>query len=339
MASSIFVIFTSSLAIGLVSLKRTAYHPEPFDDKSILKGSGLFDKKTQDNKNYLQLNTWNFMDFTFSDFQWIFEGVWTNGKIEKVRKDINPHTISDKVIKASWLKKVQGSDRFIKFIKKFKWSYEPELPNNAVDVQDSRYIDSGYIHDFSDQKNYPNHLKSISLIKNDGELKQALRLEDQDREKYLKYFRSLEDYFYWYKKEKLSDEELSKKYLPWTDTFNFDTVNSKMDFKNYDYLFVKDLRSSYGDGNVGIGDLSKGIKIHSYKIEPENHKLKIMFWYDEEVRGCHNCMADDAWDHSWTWKRLSSMLIPIEKNKISEFNMNNWNLDIEGYEYIPYGRW
>ncbi|PAK20902.1 hypothetical protein CJJ23_04815, partial [Mycoplasmopsis agassizii] len=97
-----------------------------------------------------------------------------------------------------------------------------------------------------------------------------------------------------------------------------------MDFQNYDYLFVKDLRSTYGDGRLGIGDLSKGIKIKYFKIEPESHKLKIMFSYEEEVDPCPNCLLDELSEHYWSWKRLSSMLIPIEKNKISEFNMNDW---------------
>ncbi|WP_143823650.1 hypothetical protein, partial [Mycoplasmopsis agassizii] len=321
MSSSTFVTTTTAL---IACVPKTGPYA-PFDNKSILNGSGLFEKTTEDNKSYLQLNTWNFMDFTFSDFQWIFEGIWTNGKIEKARKDINPHAVSGRVIEASWLEQVQGSDRFLKFVKKFMWQYEQELPNNTVDVEDSRYIDSGYIHDFKEQTNYPNHLKSISLIKNEKELKQALRLDDQTREKYLKYFKALEEHFYSLLRDrKITQDELSKKYLPWTDTFNFDSIKTKMDFKKYNYLFVKDLRSTLGDGNAGIADLNKGIKIKSYKIEHESQKLNIIFSYDKEVYPCHNCPLDDALDHSWSWKRLSSMLIPIEKNKISEFNMNDW---------------
>ncbi|PAK21339.1 hypothetical protein CJJ23_02790 [Mycoplasmopsis agassizii] len=298
----------------------------PFNDKSILKGSGLFVKTTIDNKNYLQLNTWNFMDFTFSDFQWIIENDWKNKKLDKTDKDRDSYNWYPVEINNSYISKWET------FIKKWNWEYEPKF------VADSSNQYEDFIKYFSEQKPYPNHLKSVSLVKNEGELKQALRLEDQDREKYLKYFIALEDYLYWYKTEKLSDEELSKKYFPWTETFNFDAINSKMDFEKYDYLFVKDLRSTYGDGNVGIGDLSKGIKINSYKIEPESHKFTIEFLYDDEVDPCPNCPLDEQLNHYWSWKRLSSMLIPIEKNKISEFNMNDWNLHIRGYSYIPYGR-
>ncbi|PAK20901.1 hypothetical protein CJJ23_04810 [Mycoplasmopsis agassizii] len=130
------------------------------------------------------------MNFTFSDFQWIFEGIWVNAKIEKRIKNFHPHISSDKVIKDD---RISGSD---KFTKKWLWKYEPELPNATVDLPDSKYVDSGYIHDFSEQKNYPNNLKSISLLKNERELKQALRLDDQTREKYLKYFKALEEYFH-----------------------------------------------------------------------------------------------------------------------------------------------
>ncbi|SMC17629.1 hypothetical protein [Mycoplasmopsis agassizii] len=273
------------------------------------------------------------MNFTFSDFQWIFEDIWANAKMDTTVKDRFPFSPSDKVIIGD---RFFGKDRFIK---KWLWQYEPELPNVTVNLPDSKYVDSGYIHNFSEQKNYPNNLKSISLIKNQRDLKQALRLDDQSREKYLKYFKGQEEYFHpSLKNRKVSEEELSKKYFPWTDTFNFDTINSKMDFENYDYLFVKDLRSTYGDGTLGIGDLSKGIKIKYFEIEPESHKLTILFTYEEEVNPCENCLLDELAEHYWSWKRLSSMLVPIEKNKISEFNMNDWDLEILGYFYIPHGR-
>ncbi|WP_371246283.1 hypothetical protein ACA758_04525 [Mycoplasmopsis agassizii] len=179
-------------------------------------------------------------------------------------------------------------------------------------------------------------------MRNQTELKQALWLEESDKEKYLKYFKMLEKTAHYSLNNKpLSDQELSKKYFPWTDSFNFKTINSKMDFEKNNYLFIKDLRATNIYTGKGIGNLSKGIKIHSYKVEPDNKKVSITFSYDKEIDPCPKCLIPESVYSSnaaseWYWKRLSSMFIPIEKNKLNDFNMNDWKIEISFWNPIVY---
>ncbi|WP_371246284.1 hypothetical protein ACA758_04530 [Mycoplasmopsis agassizii] len=62
-----------------------------YNNRGILKGSALYERMTSDNKQYLQINTWNYMDFTFSDFQWIWKDSWKNKKLDKTEKDKNSY--------------------------------------------------------------------------------------------------------------------------------------------------------------------------------------------------------------------------------------------------------
>ncbi|PAF54989.1 hypothetical protein [Mycoplasmopsis agassizii] len=304
--------------------------PSKYNNRGILKGSVLYERMTSDNKQYLQINTWNYRDFTFSDFQWIWKDSWKNKKLDKTEKDKNSYYWYPVEFDGSY--KLRSE----KFIKKWNWEYEPKFVINS----NNQYED--FLKPFSEQKPYPNHLKSISLVRNETELKQALRLEENDKEKYLKYFKMLEKTAYYSLNNKpLSDQELSKKYFPWTDSFNFKTINSKMDFEKNNYLFIKDLRATNIYTGKGIGNLSKGIKIHSYKVEPDNKKVSITFSYDKEIDPCPKCPIPESVYSSnaaseWYWKRLSSMFIPIEKNKLNDFNMNDWKIEISFWSPVVY---
>ncbi|WP_371246291.1 hypothetical protein ACA758_04575 [Mycoplasmopsis agassizii] len=314
-----FVVVPVSVTSVIATISCTTIKDDNKDQQKIQEAANIFDKLTDDNRPYLQINTWNYMDYTFSDFYWTFEGFWKNNN-----NDSKNQSPDDKLYPA-----VKSDDdlRADRFVKKRDWDY-----GTRDSIENHGFI----FRNFSEQKDYPSYLKSISLVRNQDELKQALRLDQKGKEKYLQYYKKLESTRY-NDNPNLSDQKLEGKYSPWSNDFNFDTINAKFDFKKNDYIFLKDLRSAFGNDSLGIVDLNKGIKIGSYKIDADSKKLEINFSYDEETQHCHNCDLDDMF-HTWDWKRLSSMFIPMEKGKINNFDMNDWQLKLKGYYYIPFDK-
>ncbi|PAK20898.1 hypothetical protein CJJ23_04795 [Mycoplasmopsis agassizii] len=314
---------TLSLGFLITAVACTTENPEPPEKPKKLdpvkipeieKGAALFEKSTTDNKPYLQLNTWSYLKFTFSDFYWVFENYWienSNGRFVEPRP-YHYNEEEDSKISVG------------RFLKKDGWNYE-SLPS-FTGLHDSGET-AKRLRNFSEQNSYPNYLKSISLVKNEAELKKALRLNDDDQNKYLSYFKAIENENQKKNKTDLSNEKILEKYLPWSKTLNLDTIKKNMDFSNYDYLFVKDLYSLKGGPHDNIADLSKGVNIDSYGFDLNTKTLKIKFGFDSEIDPCLDCPVNLI-EYTGLWKRLNSMFIPIAKNSINSFDMNEWNLEL-----------
>ncbi|PAK20900.1 hypothetical protein CJJ23_04805 [Mycoplasmopsis agassizii] len=302
-------------------------YPEPTIFPKIEKGAAIFEKSTQDDQPYLQISTWNYKWFTFSDFYWVFE----NHLNENWYLDKSKIFYDEKEKKWSYARdkssnNSNGSKNFAgRFLIKEYWRYGDSM-QKIINNNYGFYWSENIVRTFSEQKPSPDHLKSISLVKNEKDLKTSLRLNQEDQSKYLNYFKILlEDP----NKTPPSDEELLREFTPWSDTFNFTTIKSKLDFANYDYLFAKDLYSlNTRTINYEIADLNGGVNINSYNIDPENKTLKINLGFDFEKQTCYGICAS-TYEYRYEWNRLNSMFIPIKKNSIDSFDMNQWNLDLE----------
>ncbi|WP_371246285.1 hypothetical protein ACA758_04535 [Mycoplasmopsis agassizii] len=304
-------------------------YPEPTIFPMIEKGAGVFEKSTQDDQPYLQISTWNYKRFTFSDFYWVFEDHFNENRYSdksKIFYDEKEKEWSYAYDKSS--NNSNDSKNFAgRFLTKEYWEYGNSL--NEEFHTDHGFFRDRVVRNFSEQKLYPDHLKSISLVKNEKDLKTVLRLNQEDQGKYLNYFREIVGGHYNKHKTPPSEEELLKLFTPWSETFNFNTIKSKLDFANYDYLFAKDLNSlNTRTINYKIADLNRGVNINSYNIDPENKTLKINLGFDFEKQICYGFCAQ-TYEYRYGWNRLNSMFIPIKKNSIDSFDMNRWNLDLE----------
>ncbi|WP_371246287.1 hypothetical protein ACA758_04545 [Mycoplasmopsis agassizii] len=291
--------------------------------------SRIFEMIAYNKKPYLKLSTWNYKHFTFSDFYWLFP-TYIVGKKFPDKSQIYHNAKNPGWFIREWIKSPEpkNSEPYSKrFSLKHNWIYGKWLDETSIAWPG--FDPELMVWDFSDQKSYPDYLKSISLLKNERDLKKALRLDDEDQNKYLNYFKRIhaDNWYVNNPRLNISDEELLKKYTPWSDNFNFDSIKSKLDFDNYDYLFAKDLYAF--PYNFEGDDWNRGINIMNYDVEPESKtlKLNLVIEFDTSCKGNY-CVN---YSYKRGWNRLNSLLIPIKKNSIQSFNMNDWNLEIVTY--------
>ncbi|WP_371246098.1 hypothetical protein ACA758_03375 [Mycoplasmopsis agassizii] len=170
--------------------------------------------------------------------------------------------------------------------------------------------------DFLIQKGYPNYLKSISLVTDQESLKKQLRLNDEDQKKHNTYLERIEG-------KTLTTAELAK-LKPWSESFNQQTIESKLTLKNHDYLFVKDLWEYFSPTAIRVSRVEAGIELLDYRIDIENKTIKMKAGFVAE-KFCSNCGHNARAVYAYPPK-TTSFLIPVEKGKITDFNMNEWNI-------------
>ncbi|WP_143823390.1 hypothetical protein [Mycoplasmopsis agassizii] len=307
----------------------TPVEPEP---KRIKEATGIFEKRTIYNKPYIKLTTIGYNRFTFSNWYWSY---WNNFyqhnefyEIKDIWEKEGKTFPEEDVIRYFYSAGLSG--KFVaKVAKKDQWEYES---NKAYNARNGVKYDKAFIEDFSIQKSFPSYQKSISLVKNESDLKKELRLEEDDQKVYENY---LERY---YKKvtdsEKLTNFDY-KKFLPFSDSFNLETIKSKLDFEKYDYIFLKDFWSFlytnvyFETMHSGVWELDGGIELGDFKIDPKEKKIKIGLYIppkksNEKPRKVPDRLpAADIWNED---PRLNSFLVPIEKGKIDTFDLNDYNL-------------
>ncbi|PAK20998.1 hypothetical protein CJJ23_04290 [Mycoplasmopsis agassizii] len=318
------LMITSVISISTISLTLASCSQHVF----LKKGAAIYSKETEIGKKpYVQINLYGYPYFTFSNWYPAFYDeetfhlrkvkTWTKEEIEKTNGIQNSGTKNN----VDTNDKTENKNKWGYFIRKYKWTYKnSEIYNMLNEKQRDEIFALG----LSEQKNEPSSQKYISLIKNSTELKSSLRLEENDQNEYREYFKKLlsEDEV---KKNKDSTNYIKNKFEPWSTTFNFETINNKLDFDKYDYLFVKDESVFFKNGDEIEIWLSGGIQLRDYKINLDQKKIYLGYdiapsapkKYGKKTLGFYlNSLPD----------RLNSFFIPIEKNKLTQFVIDDWTL-------------
>ncbi|PAF55455.1 hypothetical protein [Mycoplasmopsis agassizii] len=253
--------------------------------------AAIYSKKTSNNQEYVQLNIVGYNRyFSFSDWYWSYQRYG-----EDDTNDPNQY--------------------FNNVVKKNKWEYDNKKIHeiSLEGIGSSNWVE---FNDFDSQKNFPNYLKTVSLISSQENLKKQLRLTADEENKYKNYLERV-------KKKTLTNDEI-KALMPWSDSFNEKSINSKLNLEKFDYIFLKDLWRYIESPMIQVSRVDAGIEIIDYIVNLENKTIKIKTYIVPEKFQTSGVVNQGI---SWANPpRTTSFLIPVEKGKISDFNMNEWNI-------------
>ncbi|PAK21342.1 hypothetical protein CJJ23_02265 [Mycoplasmopsis agassizii] len=311
-------LFLASTAItsaaSIITFISCSQHPE-----TIWKKAAVYEKKTEEgDKPYVQLNTYGFKDYTFSDFKWAIttERFLVSMSVPIVKA--NGSVITGQGFQTSDDEKAFNNELLFQYFGiKAKWDYKK--------FSKHEWLKSNfYVVDKATQERFEDYQKSISLIKSDDDLKKALRLTDEEQLKYLNYYKEITPEI---DLENVKDETayFKERYMPWSKTFNFDVIKSKLDFKKYNYLFIKDFHRTIINSGEAVSRLDGGIDLKDYQIDVTNKKLTLKTGAKPETNEGEQFIVNTA---VWVDKsgRLNSFMIPIEKTELTEFDFNEWEI-------------
>ncbi|PAF55162.1 hypothetical protein [Mycoplasmopsis agassizii] len=295
----------------------------------IKKGAAIYEKTTLYNQPYIKLTTVGYNDYTFSDGYWTYKdnkkSVYKElDKLKKLWSEQGNRFYSEWA--ENYFLEYKSRSLFTaNFTKKNQWKYDAKIHKWGSKFEKG-YVDSLF-KNFNAQKSLPTNLKTISLVKNQDELKKALRLTDEDQVKYKEYFERVHN------ENKLSNFDY-KKYMPWSATFNYEEINKKLDFEKYDYLFLKDFldlrweRIEQNREGKGVPEMETGVEIADIKINPDKKRIEIGLHIDnfeEQYDGdSHGSYLDS--EQMSKGDRLTSFLVPVEKGKIQNFDLNDYKI-------------
>ncbi|PAK21277.1 hypothetical protein CJJ23_02930 [Mycoplasmopsis agassizii] len=337
----LLILLTTFIATsGVIALASCS--SSDFKVKQLEKDASVYEKQTSDNKPYLQFNMYGYSNFTFSN--WIM----LNGGITKFKADNYPiikgngevilktneeyHAdmkkfqeekgLDSKDIYKYWVKKhYDPNDHHTYFIPKFKWDYKKEQTYTRSFPKSSNNFNANlYFVDDEMQKYDSTYEKSVSIVKNKDDLKASLRLDEEGKTLYKNYLNKLNDL----RHEKIKPENLEKEYLPWSSKFNYENIKSKLDFDKYVYLFIKDVASQIFYSSIqGESKLNGGVEISKYNVDINNKTINLEWGWvpTSEIGDFH---GSSPMIRMGVPDRLTSFMIPVEKNKLSEFDFNDW---------------
>ncbi|WP_371246103.1 hypothetical protein ACA758_03420 [Mycoplasmopsis agassizii] len=330
------VFLFTTLAAGVIStISLVACSSIDYNPKELDKGAAVYSKTTEvDKKPYVQINLYGYEDFTFGNWYPTYtnsnsstlkyrELIIRNSSDNKATVDPEFPETGDKLItigeETDEQKEVRK--RWGLFVPKYKWIYNNSPIYNSLS---DKQKDSDYLVDALEQKQEPDSQKFISLIKTDEELKSSLRLDEESKNLYLKYLESITEKS---TLENVIDKNafLEKNFLPWSNTFNYDAIKSKLDLKKYDYIFIKDLaRYFHTEGNGSEYFLDGGLEISNYEVDKNSKEISISWDYKPTAPKDKNLAAPDI-ILTGVSKRSHSFLLPVEKGGISDFKVDDWS--------------
>ncbi|WP_371246108.1 hypothetical protein ACA758_03445 [Mycoplasmopsis agassizii] len=294
------------------------------------KGAAVYSKLTKaDNDPYIQINLYGYKFFTFGNWYPVYDSFenfnWRNllvrnvsdGKTSDPDLNIGDGGGSLKVGEEETPRQKKIRDTWTFFANKPDWIYSKSKVYNSLDKEQKN---SRYLVDALEQEAEPDYQKFISIVKNENDLKMSLRLSDNDQKLYDEYLLNFFDF-----KNSKNILELRHKFLPWSNTFNFEIIKDKLNFNKYDYLFIKDI-SQYFRFNESSDYLLEGwLEISKYKIDEITKTIYVDWNIAPTVPEGITSGADSVIPTSLP-KRFHSFLIPVEKGKISDFNVYDWNM-------------
>ncbi|PAF55475.1 hypothetical protein [Mycoplasmopsis agassizii] len=179
-----------------------------------------------------------------------------------------------------------------------------------------------------DQKSTDKQFKSISLITDESSLKTQLRTSEEENEKFSKFAKEKID-------ASLKGDDIEKM-KPWNSYFNYDLINKKLDLKNNNYLFVKDLThlivygESFGESGLVYHKVDKGIQMYDYIIDKENKTLTLKFSYFNVPEQDYLLTKPYEKQNRFTGPNtITSFLLPVPKSELNDFDFNEWKIITE----------
>ncbi|PAF55478.1 hypothetical protein [Mycoplasmopsis agassizii] len=283
------------------------------------KGTDISVKVLKDRKSIVQLKYAGYEYFTFSDYWWSE----SRSKTIKVESYYSPGIDIEKgpsleEKEAFWKNEETNpeTDNHEVFFK------IDSLDNLKKEIAKNTVLENSVKKD--DQENSENQFKSVSLVTDETSLKTQLRVTDEENEKFSKFVKEKID-------SNLKDEEIEKM-KPWNSYFNYDLINKKLDLKNYDYLFIKDLtefiypQKSPSEADFIYHKVNKGIQIDDYRIDQETKTIVLKFsWFKVPEKERYVTTAVDPSTFE-TPKTITSFLLPVSKNWIEDFDFNEWKI-------------
>ncbi|PAK20986.1 hypothetical protein CJJ23_04230 [Mycoplasmopsis agassizii] len=179
-----------------------------------------------------------------------------------------------------------------------------------------------------DQKSSDKQFKSVGLITDESSLKTQLRSSEKEKEKFSKFAKEKID-------ANLKDDEIEKM-KPWNSYFNYDLIKKKLDLKNNNYLFVKDLThliiygEFQGESSLVYHKVDKGIQVYDYIIDKENKTLTLKFSYFNVPQQDYLLTRPYEKQNRFTGPNtITSFLLPVPKSELNDFDFNEWKIVTE----------
>ncbi|PAK21510.1 hypothetical protein CJJ23_01830 [Mycoplasmopsis agassizii] len=198
--------------------------------------------------------------------------------------------------------------------------------NVVITEEDKRLKET--ISLITDQNTNDTQRKSISLVTDEASLKTQLRVSDDEKEKFKKYIKNNVD-------PNLTDEQIEK-LKPWNFYFSYDLIKDKLDLNKSHYLFVKDLTDLILDSDSYSNifhkkyeKVNKGVYLKDYKLDKETKTITLNLGYNFLPYEDHSGEITQPVVHPSHYiepKALTSFLLPIAKNQLSNFNLNEWKI-------------
>ncbi|WP_371246124.1 hypothetical protein ACA758_03540 [Mycoplasmopsis agassizii] len=288
------------------------------------KGTDLSVKILDSKKTVIQLKYAGYEYFTFSDY-W-----WSEDKTKNIRMYSYGNEAgidAEKSINGAERNKMREDEKFAPNNENsdvfFKVNSLDEIKKEIA-----KKTVLGTVLKQVDQKSTDKQFKSISLITDEASLKTQLRTSEEENEKFSKFA-----------KEKinasLKDDEIEKM-KPWNSYFNYDLINKKLDLKNNNYLFVKDLThlivygESFGESGLVYHKVDKGIQMYDYIIDTENKTLTLKFSYFNVPQQDNLVRTLKEKQNRFTGPNtITSFLLPVPKSELNDFDFNEWKIITE----------
>ncbi|PAK20984.1 hypothetical protein CJJ23_04220 [Mycoplasmopsis agassizii] len=313
--SGLFVapIFTS-LAIACSSSVTLTEEDRRFAKTG--KGTDVSVKTLENNKSIIQLKHVGYEYFTFSDYWWsedksdIIKNIRSNWLLQH---DINFET---DVLSDGEEENNLEADNHEVF---FKLASLDELKNK---ISKSTVLKNSLKQE--DQNQSDKQFKSVSLITDETSLRTQLRSTDEEKEKFSKFIKEKVD-------ANLNNEDIENM-MPWNSYFNYDLINQKLDLEKNNYLFIKDLTEFVDFPNEPSEEqliyhkIDKGIQIQDYRIDIPNKTIFLEFsWFKVPYEKGYVTLISKPFLFK-TPKTITSFLLPVDKDEISDFDFNEWKI-------------
>ncbi|PAK21593.1 hypothetical protein CJJ23_01430 [Mycoplasmopsis agassizii] len=286
------------------------------------KGTDISEKLLENKKTIVQLKTVGYEQFTFSDYWWSLQDN-LSVKYHSEHYGIDIERKQD--VKSGNSSQNDSADIFFK---------TDNVENLKKNISESLVLDTSIRMD--NQKDTDKIFKSISLVTDEETLKAQLRITDKQKEEFAAFARTKID-------ANLKDEDIEN-LKPWNSHFSYESIKSKLDLKKNNYLFVKDFTNFIVKGeNVNwekelvYNKVDKGIHVSDYRIDKNKKEFYLFLKYSNpptKERDKYASKPTVVLNSVFIGpKGLTSFLLPVDKDEISDFDLNEWKVFVYGYRF------
>ncbi|PAF55536.1 hypothetical protein [Mycoplasmopsis agassizii] len=314
----------SLISVATFSAVACSVNQTPEDIRLTLTGKGtdISEKTLENKKTIVQLKTVGYEQFTFSDYWWSLQD---NLSVKYHSEHYGIDIEREQDVQSKNNSQNDSEDIFFK---------KEKTENLKKNISDSSVLDTSIRMD--DQKDTDKQFKSISLVTDEETLKTQLRISDKQNERFYTFARTKID-------SNIKDEDIEN-LKPWNSHFSYEAIKSKLDLEKNNYLFVKDFTNFIVRGeNVNwekeliYNKVDKGIHVSDYRIDKDKKEFYLFLKYSNPPT-----KEPDRYAARPTMvlrsvfigpKGLTSFLLPVDKDEISDFDLNEWKIFVYGYRF------